>query len=92
MCLAASVGVGGQFLWPHSAGWNSVAEFVLLPLAAVAALLFVRHVVQPRRIGRSLDRLSLTLAAVFLTVTAWDVIAPTQRSFEALRYSGWVRY
>ncbi|MBT9551323.1 MAG: diguanylate cyclase [Hydrogenophaga sp.] len=88
LSLAASMGVGGQFLWPHSAGWNSVAEFVLLPLAAVAALLFVRHVVQPRRIGRSLDRLSLTLAAVFLIVTAWDVIAPTQLSFNSLTVAG----
>ena len=88
LSLAASLGVGGQFVWPHSASWNSVAEFILLPLAAVAALLFVRHVVQPRRIGRSLDRLSLTLAGVFLLVTAWDVIAPSPHSFNALTVTG----
>ena len=30
LSLAASLGVGGQFVWPHSASWNSVAEFILL--------------------------------------------------------------
>ncbi len=40
LSLAASLGVGGQFLWPDSARWNGAAEFVLMPLAAVAGLLF----------------------------------------------------
>ena len=37
LSLAASLGVGGQFLWPNAPHLNGSAEFVLLPLAAVAA-------------------------------------------------------
>lgn len=88
LALAASLGVGGQFLWPDWPRWNSLAEFVLLPLTAVAGLLFVRHVVQPRRIGRGLDRLALSLAGVFLALTVWDVVQPTTASLQALTAAG----
>lgn len=78
--LAASLGVGGQFLWPGLARWNQVAEFVLLPLMGVAALMFVRQVLQPRRIGRALDRLCLALAPLWLVVVGWDLLLPSQTS------------
>jgi two-component system, sensor histidine kinase LadS len=78
--LAASLGVGGQFLWPGLARWNQVAEFVLLPLMGVAAVLFVRQVLQPRRIGRTLDRLCLILAPLWLAVVGWDLLLPSQAS------------
>ncbi len=88
LALAASLGVGGQFLWPAWPRWNSLAEFVLLPLTAVSGLLFVRHVVQPRRIGRGLDRLALSLAGVFMALTAWDVLRPTTTSLQAVTAAG----
>jgi len=88
LALSASLGVGGQFIWPTWPRWNGLAEFVLLPLTAVTGLLFVRHVVQPRRIGRGLDRLALTLAGVFLAMTAWDVVRPTATSLQALTFVG----
>lgn len=88
LALAASLGVGGQFLWSGWPRWNGLAEFVLLPLTAVAGLLFVRHVVQPRRIGRGLDRLALSLAGVFLALTAWDVARPTTTSLQAVTAAG----
>jgi len=88
LALAASLGVGGQFIWPGWPRWNGLAEFVLLPLTAVTGLLFVRHVVQPRRIGRGLDRMALTLAGVFLALTAWDVVRPTATSLQALTVVG----
>lgn len=78
--LSASLGVGGQFLWPGLARWNQVAEFVLLPLMGVAAVLFVRQVLQPRRIGRTLDRLCLALAPLWLVVVGWDLLLPSQAS------------
>jgi len=84
LSLSASLGVGGQFLWPQAAAWNGIAEFILLPLVAAAAILFVRHVVQPRRIGRSLDWMALALAAALLVQTAWDTASPSQTSFQAL--------
>jgi diguanylate cyclase (GGDEF)-like protein len=84
LSLTASLGVGGHLLWPGSPRWNGLAEFVLLPLVAAAAILFVRHVVQPRRIGRTLDRLALTLAGLLLALTVWDTFEPTQGSFQAL--------
>jgi diguanylate cyclase (GGDEF)-like protein len=88
LTLAASLGVGGQFLWPHSARWNGLSEFVLLPVVAVTGLLFVRHVVQPRRIGRWLDRLSLTLAGVLMALTAWDVLRPSSETLMAITTAG----
>ncbi len=88
LSLAASMGVGGQFLWPASPRWNGLAEFVLLPLVAAAAILFVRQVVQPRRIGRLLDWLSLSLAALLLVLTVWDTVQPSQASFLLITVAG----
>lgn len=88
LSLAASLGVAGQFLWFNAPRLNGSAEFVLLPLAAVAGLLFVRHVVQPRRIGRWLDRLSLGLATLLLLLVVWDQLVPSQWSFQALTAAG----
>lgn len=88
LALAASLGVGGQFIWPQSARWNGLAEFVLLPMVAVAGLLFVRHVVQPRRIGQGLDRMALSLAALLLGLTAWDVVQPSEASLQAISAAG----
>lgn len=84
LSLAASLGVGGQFLWPGSARWNGLAEFVLLPLVAVAGILFVRQVVQVHRIGRWLNRLSLLLAGLLLLLTVWDLAYPSPASFLAM--------
>lgn len=88
LSLAASLGVGGHLLWPGSPRWNGLAEFVLLPLVAAAAILFVRQVVQPRCIGRTLDRLALSLAALLLLLTVWDSLRPGQWSFHALTFVG----
>ncbi len=76
LALAASLGVAGQFFWPASARWNGLAEFVLMPMVAVVGLLFVRQVVQPRRIGRWLDRSALTLAGFLVGAITLDVIHP----------------
>lgn len=88
LSLAAALGVGGQFLWPDAPRWNGLAEFVLLPLVAAAAILFVRQVVQPRRIGRTLDRLALSLAALLLVLTVWDTVQPSQWSFHTITAVG----
>lgn len=88
LALAASLGVGGQFLWPHSARWNGLSEFVLLPMVAVVGLLFVRHVVQPRRVGQGLDRMALTLASLLAALTAWDVYQPSDWSLQAITGAG----
>ncbi|WP_382321439.1 7TM diverse intracellular signaling domain-containing protein [Hydrogenophaga sp. UC242_50] len=82
--MAASLGVAGQFLWPNSAQWNGLAEFVLMPMAAVFGLLFVRQVVQPRRIGRWLDRSALALPAVLAGLILWDTLYPTHGSLQAV--------
>jgi len=86
--MAASLGVGGQFLWPGQARWNQVAEFVLMPLMGVAGLLFVRQVTQPRRLGPALNRLGLGLALLWLAVVAWDLIAPSRISLQAVTALG----
>lgn len=85
---AASLGIGGQYLWPDSVFINSRAEFVLLPMVAVAGLLFVRHVVQPRRIGRQLDRASIAMSAIWLGLTLWDQLQPSGWSFQAITLAG----
>ncbi|QHE85007.1 sensor domain-containing diguanylate cyclase [Hydrogenophaga sp. BPS33] len=84
LALAASLGVAGQFLWPGSARWNGLAEFILMPMTAVCGLLFVRHVVQPRRIGRWLDRAALGTPALLTALILWDVVSPTTASLKAV--------
>jgi len=88
LALASSLGVAGQFLWPDSPRWNGMAEFVLLPLVAVVGLLFVRHVVQPRRLGRGLDRAALVVAFMLLLLMVWDQVAPSARSLQAVTTGG----
>ena len=84
LALAASLGVGGQFLWPGSARWNGIAEFILMPMTAVCGLLFVRHVVQPRRIGRWLDRAALSVPILLAALTLLDTVWPTTWSLQAV--------
>jgi len=84
LALAASLGVAGQFLWPGSARWNGWAEFVLMPMTAVCGLLFVRHVVQPRRIGRWLDRTALAVPLLLTVLTLWDLLWPRSWTLSAV--------
>lgn len=84
LAMAASLGVAGQFLWPGTARWNGLAEFILMPMTAVCGLLFVRHVVQPRRIGRWLDRAALGTPLLLTALTLWDVVSPTAWSLQAV--------
>lgn len=88
LALASSLGVAGQFLWPGSPRWNGMAEFVLLPMVAVVGLLFVRHVVQPRRLGRGLNRTALALAALLVLLVAWDRLTPSVHSLNAVTMVG----
>lgn len=88
LCMAAGTGVGGQFIWRESAFINSRAEFVLLPMVAVGGLLFLRHVVQARRIGRWLNFASIVLSAIWLGLTLWDQIIPSEWSFKAINLAG----
>lgn len=84
LALASSLGVAGQFLWPGSARWNGWAEFVLMPMTAVCGLLFVRHVVQPRRIGRWLDRTALAVPLLLTLLTLWDLLSPRSWTLSAV--------
>jgi diguanylate cyclase (GGDEF)-like protein len=84
LAMAASLGVAGQFFWPASAWWNGLAEFVLMPMTAVCGLLFVRQVVQPRRIGRWLDRAALALPLVLVGLILWDTVCPSNASLQAV--------
>ncbi|WP_171019861.1 7TM diverse intracellular signaling domain-containing protein [Hydrogenophaga sp. 2FB] len=84
LAMAASLGVAGQFLWPGAARWNGLAEFILMPMTAVCGLLFVRHVVQPRRIGRWLDRAALGTPILLTALILWDVLSPTTASLQAV--------
>lgn len=88
LSMAASLGVGGQFLWPNLVRWNQEAEFILLPLMGLVGLMFVRQVAQPRRIGRTLDRLCLALAAAWLMGVVWDQSLPSALSLQALSALG----
>lgn len=88
LSMAASLGVGGQFLWPNLVRWNQEAEFILLPLMGLVGLMFVRQVAQPRRIGRTLDRLCLVLSAAWLIGVVWDQWQPSALSLQALSALG----
>jgi two-component system, sensor histidine kinase LadS len=86
--LSASLGIGGQYLWPRSSYWAGLSEFILLPLAAVAGLIFVRHVVQPSRVRRWLDLLVLGVALLMLGLIIVDTIAPSKFTLQAMSAGG----
>jgi two-component system, sensor histidine kinase LadS len=86
--LSASLGIGGQFIWSHSAYWNGLAEFLLLPLAAVAGLMFVRHVVQTNRIALWLDQAALGVALLLLGLVLVDTIAPSKFTLQIMTAVG----
>lgn len=86
--LSASLGVGGQFVWPHSAYWNGLSEFILLPLAAVAGLMFVRHVVQTSRIALWLDHSALGVALLLLGLVLVDTIVPSKLTLQLMTAAG----
>lgn len=88
LCMAAALGVGGQFLWPESVTWNSRAEFILLPLVAMSGLLFVRYVIQASWIDRRLDRLAILQAVAWVGLIAWDQIWPSITSMQVLSAAG----
>ena len=88
LSMAASLGVGGQFLWPDSVVWNSRAEFILLPLVAMAGLLFIRQVIQASWIDRRLDRMAVALSIIWVGLIVWDQSEPSTASMQALSAAG----
>jgi two-component system, sensor histidine kinase LadS len=90
LAQAASLGTGGQFLWPDSVAINSRAEFVLLPLAGIAGLMFLRHIAQPRFVGPLVTQGSVTVSAIWLGLTVWDQLASSTLSFQAITLGGTV--
>lgn len=87
---AASLGTGGQFLWPNSSFINGRAEFLLLPLVGITGLLFLRHVLQPRRLSPLLNRGAVAISVVWLSITMWDQWASSALSFKATTLAGTV--
>lgn len=88
LSMASTLGVGGQFLWPDSEFWNSRAEFVLMPVMAMAGLLFIRHVIQASWIDPRLDRMASGLAIVWIGLIVWDQLLPSTNSLQALSAAG----
>jgi len=88
LSMAASLGVGGQFLWPDSVVWNSRAEFILLPLVAMTGLLFIRQVIQASWIDRRLDRMTVALSIIWVGLIVWDQSEPSTASMQALSAAG----
>lgn len=88
--MAVSLGIAGQLLWPDHAGWGGQAEFVLLPLSAVAGVMFIRQVFQVRRIHRRLDRLIVAIAIIWMLTVVWDQFWPSVRSLQTISAMGGV--
>lgn len=85
--LAAATGLGGLLLWPDSPRWNSVSEFVLLPIFCVAGIHFFR-VLFLGILPRWVDRFSVVLVPVFVALTVWHAIAWSQLTANAVYAAG----
>ena len=68
------LGIGAQHLWPDALDWSRISSTFLSPLAAAAALQFVRSLVEPSRFSPWLNRAAL---ATLLILTAWTVLDAT---------------
>ncbi len=85
--IAASLGVGGLYLWPQAQFWNAQAEFILLPLLATAGVYFARTVYLGK-MSRWLDRSALLLGPAFLIIMLWHLTAMSTLSLQLLTLGG----
>lgn len=76
------LGVGGQYLYPHATSWVNLASYVLPPLAAAAALWFVRSVIRPRQFAQWLDSAAAGLTTALLGLALYAGLVPTHTTFQ----------
>ena len=76
------LGVGGQYLYPHATIWANAAGYVLPPLAAAAALWFVRSVIRPHQFAKWLDSTATGLVIALLVLALFTGLVPTHTTFQ----------
>ena len=78
------LGLSGQYIYPNAGHWAYAINFVWPPLAAAAALWFVRSVIQPAQFSNVLDKLASFLAITLLGLAVWGGLMPTHGVFQAI--------
>ena len=78
------LGLSGQYIYPDAGHWAYAANFVWPPLAAAAALWFVRSVIQPAQFSNVLDKLAGFLAVALLGLALLGGLVPTHEVFQAI--------
>ena len=79
----AFTGIAGLYWWPQWPELNAARVF-LLPVAAAAAMWFVRTVTRPSRFTPKLDRLMLVLMVILPPAGFLDAALPTPEGFIAM--------
>ncbi len=77
-------GISGQYLRPNATTWAYASNFVLPPLAAAAALWFVRTVLRPKQFSALLDNLVTLLIAGLLVSSAYGGLVTSHLSYHII--------
>lgn len=77
----AFLGLGTQYFTPDAVHWNSVSSYVLPSFSVVAALWFVRALLNPARFSPWMDRWLLALTIGFLCLALLETFLPTMQGY-----------
>jgi two-component system, sensor histidine kinase LadS len=81
MAQLAFLGLGTQYFSPELVAWNGVASYVLPSFSIVAALWFVRALLNPKRFAPWIDRWLLGLTLFFLCLAVVETFWPTMQGY-----------
>ena len=81
MAQLAFLGLGTQYFTPDLVRWNAVASYVMPSFSVVAALWFVRALLNTSRFAPWMDRWMLGLTLFFLLLAIVETFAPTVQGY-----------
>jgi signal transduction histidine kinase len=76
LAVAASNGLGKEFLWQNATGWSDIAPSICYVYMQVALLLFMRRMLGTRALVPRLDRVLRVLVGINLLMSVGIVVAP----------------
>lgn len=77
----AFLGLGTQYFTPDWVRWNTVASYVMPSFSVVAALWFVRSLLNPSRFAPWIDRWLLGLIIGFFCLAVFETLAPSVQGY-----------
>ncbi len=88
LSMAAQNGLGKEYLWPDSSQWSNIAATALYSLAALALGMFMRRMINTRRVIPKIDLfLQLFMLVVLLSPIGFYLNYPVFIRFAALMFA-----